>query len=297
MRYCNLFTRPGSLRLCICLLFLLLPASLFAADAQTPFAITGAGVEQSEDGPFVPTEFTFLPGDYVHFAFEVSGFKTVGGDYATSRQIALTYRVALIDPSGAVIEEQAAEKINDDISPQDKNWMPKRRAAFVLPSYIAAGTYHIRLAVHDEYGKNDVTRDFPFRVGGRNLEPASSLTVQNFRFLRDEKDGPPLETPAYRAGSTVWARFDMTGFKTGPKNELHLKYGVTVSRPDGSVIFTQPEAADEKMELNYHPQFVPGVLSITTTPSLAKGEYTMTVSIHDLLGKQDQAANFKFRIE
>ena len=244
-----------------------------------------------------PLTSRFFPGDYVYFSFQVSGFKTRGGDYAAGRQLALTYELALLDQTGSILEQQETARIGEEITPEDKNWAPKRRASFLLPPFIAAGTYQVRLTVHDEYGKADVSREFPFHVGGRKIEPASSLSIQNFRFLRDERDGHPLESPDYRAGATVWARFDMTGFKTGSKNSVHLQYGVSVLRPDGSVIFTQPEAANESMDSDYHPQFVPGVLSVTTTPSLARGEYTMVVSVHDLLGKQDQTSNYKFRIE
>jgi hypothetical protein len=295
VRRCNLL--DGKCGKFICVLSALSGLSLIGAEAQPQLAIVGAGVEQAEDAPVVSSDFTFLPGDYVYFSFQVSGFKTSGGEYAAGRRLSLTYQVALLDQAGAVLEQQQIDRIGEEITPQDKNWAPKRRASFLLPPFIAAGTYQIRLTVHDEYGKADVSRDFPFHVGGRNIEPASSLSIQNFRFLRDERDAHPLETPDYRAGSTVWARFDMTGFKTGARNAVHLQYGVSVLRPDGSVIFTQPEAANEAMESDYHPQFIPGVLSVTTTPTLARGEYTMVVSVHDLLGKQDQTSNYKFRIE
>lgn len=287
----------GIWRKFICLLMALSAFSLLASEAQPQLAIVGAGIEQAEDGPVVPPDFTFLPGDYVYFSFQVSGFKTSGGEYAAGRQVALTYQLSLLDQTGAMLEQQETGRIGDEITPQDKNWAPKRRASFLLPPFIAAGTYQVRLAVHDEYGKADVSRDFPFHVGGRKIEPASSLSIQNFRFLRDERDGHPLESPDYRAGATVWARFDMAGFKTGDKNAVHLQYGVSVLRPDGSVIFTQPEAANESMDSDYHPQFIPGVLSVTTTPTLARGEYTMVVTVHDLIGKQDQTSNYKFRID
>jgi len=291
----NLF--DGILGTSVCALICLSAFPLLASEAQPQLAIVGAGIEQAEDGPVVPSDFSFLPGDYVYFSFQVSGFKASGGEYAAGRQVALSYDLALLDQTGSVLEQQEAGKITDEITPQDKNWAPKRRASFLLPPFIAAGTYGVRLTVHDEYGKADISRDFPFHVGGRKIEPASSISIQNFRFLRNEHDSHPLESPDYRAGAIVWARFDMTGFKTGPKNAVHLQYGVSVLRPDGSVIFTQPEAANESMDSDYHPQFIPGVLSVTTTPSLARGEYTMVVSVHDLLGKQDQTSNYKFRIE
>ncbi len=68
------------------LLLLLLPVVLVADDPKPQLAIINAGVEQVEDGPIVPQDFSFLPGDYVHFVFQISGFTPKGDKHATSRQ-------------------------------------------------------------------------------------------------------------------------------------------------------------------------------------------------------------------
>ena len=53
---------------------------------------------------------------------------------------------------------------------------------------------------------------------------------------------------AYRPGDAVWARFDMTGYKLGDKNQVDIEYGLTVLREDGSVAYTQPQAANQKIQ-------------------------------------------------
>jgi hypothetical protein len=279
---------------------LAVPCILFAALPESPQAklkIVNAGVQRVEDGPFVPRDYKFLPGDYLHFEFAVSGFKISGDAYSESRQISLSYTVEAVDDKNIALAPPVRGTIKDDITPEDKKWIPKRRASFLLPSYIADGTYTVRVTVEDVLAKTKANADYPFQIGGRIIHPVTSLTLQNFRFLRSEQDGPALELPAYRAGATVWARFDITGFKVGPANSVALQYGVKVLRPDGSEIFAQPEAANEKIATSYPPQFVPGVLSITTTPNLAGGEYTMVVAVHDLIGSQDRVTSYQFRIE
>jgi hypothetical protein len=189
-------------------------------------------------------------------------------------------------------------KIDDEIGREDKNWLPKRRASFLLPSYIGAGSYLIKVTVEDNAAKNQVTKAFEFNVDGPKIEQLGRLSVQNFRFLRDEQDGPGLQVPDYRPGDTVWGRFDMCGFKTNPDNSVELQYGISVTRADGKVIYEQKVAADQKVAgLFYPPQFIPGVLSVSTTSDLLHGEYTLAVHVRDLIGKQSSDFQQKFRIE
>jgi hypothetical protein len=270
------------------------------AEAPAPqnLSILEAGVESSEDAPVVPAGYAFMAGDYVYFSFEIAGFKVVGSPDSGPRQIALSYKVEATDAKGMALAPAVTGKINDEIGREDKNWLPKRRASFLLPSYIGTGTYSIKVTVEDNASKSKINKVFEFHVGGPKIEQLGHLSVQNFRFLRDEQDGPGLEVPDYRPGDTVWARFDMCGFKTNPDNSVELQYGISVTRADGKVIFEQKVAADQKVAaLFYPPQFIPGVLSVSTTSDLLHGEYTMALHVRDLIGKQSSDFQQKFRIE
>lgn len=274
----------------------LLLCPLRAADTTT-LTIVDAGVENAEDAPFVPASYVFLPGDYVYSIFAATGFRITGDAYSKSRQMKLEYTFEILDAHDVPLAPAQTGVIADEISAEDKHWMPRRRASFLLPSYVAAGVYHVRISISDPISKENATRDFPFRIGGLALQPSPSLTVQNFRFLRSDADGPGIDPPAYRAGDTVWARFDITGFQLGPGNTAELRYGVTVLRPNGAPIFSQPDATGEKLKEFYPPQFIPGMLSVTTTPGLPHGEYTMVVELHDHIGKRDGELRFPFQIE
>ena len=282
--------------LCLYILACFLVVDLSAADTPA-LTVVHAGVENAEDAPFVPASYAFAPGDFVYFVFEVSGYKTSGGQYETQHQLELSFDVQMLDDSGVRMTDPSSGKIAGDVSPEDKNWLPKRRASFLIPSYVAAGTYHIHVTVEDLLAKTKTDSDFPFKIAGPHLQPTQTLSIQNFRFLRGEQDGPPLEMADYRPGSSIWARFEITGFKLGPKNAVDVRYGVTVLRPNGNTLFSQPDAAAEKSEAFYPPHFIPGNLSINTTPDLSHGQYTVVVTVQDLIGKQNHDFRYSFEIE
>jgi hypothetical protein len=285
-------------------LFIGLALAAFQAKmpAQTgppkPLAIVGGGIESSEDAPNVSADYEFMPGDFLYFQFEIAGFKVAGNDDSGGRRISIAYSVEAADQKGVLLAPAAKGQIEDEITRQDKDWVPRRRASFLLPSYVAHGTYHVKLSVQDLFGKSEIERDFAFLIGGRKIEPNPSLGIQNLRFLRSDQDGPGLEIAAYRPADTIWARFDMTGFTVGPGNTVRLEYDISVLRPDGKVIFDQKSAATKELEaLFYPPQFVPGELSVTTTKDLHHGEYTLVVQLHDLIGKKTAGVHQQFRIE
>ena len=70
--------------------------------------------------------------------------------------------------------------------------------------------------------------------------------VRNFRFLRTEEDAEPLKIASYRPGDTVWARFDITGYKMGPGNQRDVAYTLTVTRADGKLFLPPGEPTVDK---------------------------------------------------
>lgn len=261
-------------------------------------AVVNAGIESAEDAPFVAPDYLFNPGDFVYIVFEISGYKAEGEEYNGSRHISLKYKVEPVDQNGVPLAAPAEGAIDQEIGKEDKNWLPKRRASFLLPSYLANGVYRVNLTVEDNLAKVKQKKELPFNIAGPKIIPGGGLQVQRFRFQRGQEDGPGLEVAAYRPGDTVWARFDITGFKTGQGNAVDISYGVTVFRPDGKPLFSQESAAREKLASEFHPpQFLPGVLSVTTTSDLTPGEYRLVVHVKDLLGKQTADFEQSFRVE
>ncbi len=269
----------------------------FCRAAESHLAIVDAGVEQSEDAPFVSRDYSFLPGDYLYFSFQIGGFGIRSEDRDEVHKIALTYEITPQDANGLPLAPPISGAIRTELSPEDKHWMPRRRVSFLIPSFVAAGEFHIHVHVKDLVANTDVSQDVPFRIGGIEIQPAGSLTVQNFRFLRNENDREALEVPAYSRGDTVYASFDMTGFKTDSQNQYHVSYGLTVLAPDGKPFIEKPKAAELEAGSFYPARYLPGVLNLKTPPDVSPGEYVIVLTIHDLFANTTYQIKRAFSIE
>lgn len=265
---------------------------VWAAPPQ-PLAIVQPQFHQFEDGPSVPASSAYLSGETVFFSFQVAGFKPEGEDQV----VQLSYNLSVRDADNVALVEPKSGKLRAELAPQDKDWKPKIRWDFVVPPWALSGTYRLSAVVRDLNSGQEISRDFPFLVRGPAITPADKLGVQNFRFLRSEDDSEPLSPPAYRPGSAVWARFDITGFKLGEKNRLHLEYDIAVLSPAGKQIYSQANAAVEKDESFYPKRFVPAAFSLSLTPTVKPGPYTVVLSLRDGIGAQIAESRHVFTVE
>ena len=278
-------------------LILFSDSARFVFAAESSLAIVGASVQQSEDSPPVPSDYRFLPGDYLYFTFQISGFAIRSEKRGELRRISLEYEATPEDANGVALTPPSSGVIETEITDQDKNWTPKRRTSFLIPSFIAAGEFRVHVRVKDRTANTETSLDTPFRVGGLEVRPTASLTVQNFVFFRGEEDREPLKLPAYSPGDTVYVRFDMTGFKTGAQNQYHLSYGVTVLRPDGKTFIDEAKAAELLSDSFYPAQYVPGVLNLRTSPGAPHGEYLIVLTVQDVLAGSSSQVKKAFSIE
>jgi hypothetical protein len=280
--------------------FVFVTLCLSGQEAEAPhanLAIVQAGVQQSEDAPFAPADYTFLPGDFLYFTFQIAGFAIQSLDRDEVHKISLTYQVTPEDANGVPLTKPVSDSIQAELNSEDKSWTPKRRASFLLPSYIASGDFRVHVEAQDLFGKSEVAKDFPFHIGGVHIEASDSVNVQHFEFLRHEMDREALDVPAYSPGDTVFARFDMAGFKVGPGNTYDLQYGLVVMQPSGKAFLEAPQAADLKASSFYPAQYLPGTVRINTPPNSAKGEYILTLVVRDLIGKTKYETKKSFSIE
>jgi len=277
------------------MVFLFLAGTLHGAEPT--LAILGAGVQRSEDAPFVSTDYQFMPGDFVYVAFQISGFGVKTDEEKNERAISLAYSLSMVDEKNTPLAEPVSGEIKADLSAEDKNWTPKRRASFMVPSFVAAGDFRVHLAVNDRIAKSEATADVPFRIGGVALTRADTLTIQNFAFSRDENRQNALKVAAYRPGDTVYINFDIAGFRFAAGNKYHVAYGVKVLRPDGKPFLDQPNAAQVESSSFYPAQFVPGDLSVLTSSGSAKGEYVVVVTVQDLAANQTATERQAFTLE
>jgi hypothetical protein len=266
-----------------------------AASAAPALQIVNPGVRQIEDGPLAH-DIQFVPGETVYYSFQATGYATTPGE-ADSRKVMLNYQIDVFDPKGVKLVETTKSVLDTVISDQDKEWKPKVRFDFLIPTFAPPGKYKITATLTDAISKLSATTETSFEASGRTVEPSTELTVRNFGFFRADEDQKPLATAAYRAGDNVFAHFDITGFRYGDRNSIEVSYDVAVQNPDGKVIYSQPNAAVEKSYSFYPKPFVPGGMSLSLQANMRKGEYSVVLTVHDVIGHQNYELKQAFQVE
>jgi hypothetical protein len=267
-----------------------------AAPAEKTLAIVRPLLSQIEDGAPVSSGYEFLPGETIHFSCQIEGYQRIEEKYDV-KKLLVTYQVEARDSHGVLLQPLQEGKEGGTVSAEDKNWMPKIRESIVIPPLAESGAYQILVKVKDEIGQAAAEARTTFTVKGRDVAPSDTLVVRNFRFLRAEEDGKALQVAAYRPGDPVWARFDMTGYKLGDTNQFDIEYGLQVLLSDGSVVYSQPQAAGGKEQTFYPQRYQPGVLNLNLAKDQKPGEYTIVVTVRDNLGKQTYETRQKFSVE
>ncbi len=259
---------------------------------QSQLSIVNPALHQYEDGPPVPKEFSFLTGDVVFLTFEVRGYHV-----DDSKHLELQCQIAALDPNGVPVAEPIDRKVDTTLSAEDKNWMPTVRSDFQIPSLGLGGTYRIALSVVDKLSGKQAKLDLPLLVKGKHVEPSDTLVARNFRFLRSEEGGEVLQPAIYHSGNTLWARFDIIGFKYADRNGIRVSYGLSVLGPTGKNLYTEPNAALEQGESFYPKKYLSGILSLNLQKDAKPGEYTIVLLLKDEVGNQTAESKHVFRIE
>jgi hypothetical protein len=266
--------------------------------AGKPLAIVHPVFARSEDGPPEASDEDFVPGETIYFSCRVEGYRKADkpDDYG-KQNVSLKFQIEIRDKSGALLKPVQDEKIETTVTQEDKNWMPKLRDDIVVPPLADTGEYTVLVKLSDELAKTTIEQQALFHIKGRGVAPSDTLIVRNFRFLRGEDDGKPLPVAAYRPGDSVWARFEMTGYKLGEKNQVDIEYGLTVLRDDGSVAYSEPQAANQKIETFYPQHYQPGVLNLNLAKDQPLGKYTIVLAVRDNLGAQMYETRETFSVE
>jgi hypothetical protein len=277
---------------------LFLASACFAIAADKPLALVHAVFSTSEDGPPEASDEEYVPGETIHFSCQAEGFRKVDKPKDLGKQnISIKFKIEVRDKNGILLQPVQDGKIETTVTEEDKNWMPKLRETIVVPPLAGTGEYAVLVKLSDELASVNTEKSAVFHIKGRDVAPSDSLIVRNFRFLRTEDDEKPLPVAAYRPADSVWARFDMTGYKLGDKNQVDIEYGLTVLREDGSVAYTEPQAADQKTQTFYPQRYQPGVLNLNLAKDQPLGKYTIVLAVRDNLGKQMYETRETFSVE
>jgi hypothetical protein len=280
----------GSISVAALLLGAALPAR--PAPPAKPLRIVLPRLHQYDDGPPLGTGFRFLTGDVIFLTFQVAGYQV-----SEDSKIDLSYTVEAVDPDGVPVVEAVHGKIATQVSPEDKDWMPIVRESAAIPPLAWSGTYRLKLAVEDNLSKQTTKTEVEIPVRGHAIEPSQTLTVRNFRFLRTEEDSDPLLDAVYHPGDSVWARFEFTGFGYGPKNHVHVEYGIALLDATGKSLFAQPQAASEDEDSFYPKRYLFGALSLNLDKKIPPGKYGVVLTLRDYVGNQTEETRHEFRVE
>jgi hypothetical protein len=254
-------------------------AALAATAAAAPdLAFQRLSLHQYEDGPVLASSYEYLPGETAWFSARVTGFATNDRDF--DKTMHLTWSAEVRDPAGVLLEPPKQGKVEETLLAEDKDWVPKFLFDFMIPPFAPRGAYRIPVAVKDELSGNEIKGELEFRVRGEPLPEATELGVRNFRFLARENDRFGLEPAVYHPGDTLFARFDIVGYKLEENNRFSVSYGMSILAGEQQV-FSQPDAAEEAKEGFYPQRWVPGGFSLNLDKNVAAGAYTLVITAHD----------------
>jgi hypothetical protein len=196
-----------------------------------------------------------------------------------------------------MIAKSGSGKIEEALSTQDKDWKPKFLFNFLIPAFAPSGEYKIVAKGHDEVGNTVTSVEVRLTVRGKDVQPSDVLTARNLRFLKTDQDGTGFNPAIYRPGETLWARFEITGFKYGENNRFAVEYGLAIQNESGQQVFEHADAAAESNESFYPQRYVPGAVSLNLDPNVPPGDYTLVILMRDKAGDQMTQTKGMFRIE
>lgn len=271
-------------------------ASVCAQKRQPPpaeaLAVTKSTLHfRQEDGPAIAADHQYYAGELLYLSFRIAGFKTV------KDSVELRWQLVAVDPEGLLLAPPASGAIHEEISFNDKDWLPKVAYTLPLPAQLPPGVYKVKIQVADENAKSAADGVVEFRVGGRPLPRPERFSVLQLGFFRQETDRQAMDEPVYHPGDTLLARFQMAGFRLGEKNRFDVGYGLSILSPSGKVLYSQEDAAADSGAPFYPRRLLNGALTLNLAAGVEPATYTLVVKAKDRVGEVEAEARAAFRVE
>jgi hypothetical protein len=275
-----------------------------ALAAGADLAIQRLALHDYEDGPLITPGYEYLPGETVWLSVRVNGFqrevqdKDVGLDH-----VRITWQLRATDPVGTLIAPPLRGVVEETLRPEDKTWVPKVVTSFEVPQYAVRGIYKVPVTVRDDVAKTETAGQIEFRVRGEDAPPVGTpFGLRNFRFLATEDARLPLRPVVYKQGTSLFARFDMLGYKFEGNNHFSVDYGISILGPPNAEgiakpLFTQESAAQEASESFYPRRWLPCGFRIDLEKDVPVGEHTLVLTLRDKLSNTTQEFRETFRVE
>jgi hypothetical protein len=262
------------------------------APAAEPLAVVQAVISQMEGGDSLPADFQHTPGETLFFTCRIANFSK-----SPKEQIHLKYSVQAFDPKGVALSEIYSNEMEEEVGPQDKDWMPKIDTQLDLPAILRPGAFKVLVKVEDVLAKTNAELSVPFQVHARDVASSPTLTVRDFQWFHNDQEEKAMAHPVYHAGDDMWMKFDMVGYKYGAENKVDVSYVASLVLSTGKAIWTQPEPAVEQSASFYPKPYVTGEFGISLQKNFQPGTYTMAVTVKDAVGKQTYEGKFNFTVQ
>lgn len=246
---------------------------------------------RQEEGASISPTYQYTAGELLYFSFRIAGYT------AQKDKVNLRWQLVAVDPDGLLLMAPLNGAIEEELSFNDKNWLPKVSQTLPLPAQMPPGTYRLKLHIADEFANKSIDTEVGFNVGGKPFPVVKGLTILNLQFLRAPEDRQPMERAVYHAGETLIARFDLAGFQLGEKNRFEVDYGLAVLNADGKVLFTQDHAASETNAPYYPQRLLKGELTLNLQAGVRPADYMLQVKVRDHVANADTVAEAKFAVE
>ncbi len=247
--------------------------------------------ERKEDGPAITPNYEYYSGELMYLSFRVSGFKAI------KDKVDVRWQVVAVDPEGRLLAPPANGSVQEELSSNDKNWMPKVAHTLALPSQLPPGAYKLKVHVADELANDSVEKEIEFKVGGKPFPQVKELSILELKFYRSETDRTPLDPAMYHTGETLLARFQLAGFELGEKNKFDVDYGLSILSASGKVLYTQEQAAADSGSPFYPQRLLNGILTLNLTAGVQAAQYTLVVKARDHVGNKEAESRAQFTVE
>jgi hypothetical protein len=242
-------------------------------------------------GPALRAGHEFRAGETAFFRCRLNGFKVSDKDL-----VSVKWNIRALDPAGQATGKVERGEALVEIEPQDKEWTPWIEGSYEVPGLTRGGEYRWVIEAQDEIAGAKAQFEIPLKVRVLELPPVEGITVHRFEFQAEGGEGPALREAVYARGAAVFARFQMIGFTVGDGYQVQVEYGLEVLRPSGKSLYVEQVAAAENKKFDHAPAYLPGQLSLTTTPNLPAGTYTLILRLHDKLSGKSSESKHSFEL-
>ena len=98
-----------------------------------------------------------MSGETLFFSCRIAGYAKT-----PEEKVHVAYSVQAFDPKGVPLTEIYKNEMITDVTPQDKEWMPKIATEIQIPPLVGAGTYKILVKIEDMVPKANAELSVPF---------------------------------------------------------------------------------------------------------------------------------------